>query len=120
MKEDASFPRAQQKSQRGLLLAQPESHAHHEPITVLGGVRVLIGQVADDVNFNKLHRLRMEEGLVSPGELGVLLPEEKVDAGWAKIRRCPPLRGERVTLYRTAPIQFQLTLGTSNNFFLVS
>lgn len=62
MKEDVSFPRAQQKSQRRLLLVQPGSHAHHGPITVLGGVRVLIGQVADSINLTKWHRLSMEEG----------------------------------------------------------
>ena len=50
------------KTHRGLLLAQPGSHAHHEPITVLGGVRALIGQVADDVKVDKLHGLSVEEG----------------------------------------------------------
>ena len=58
------------KTHRGLLLAQPGSHAHHEPITVLGGVRALIGQVADGVEVDELHGLSVEEGWFPQGNLG--------------------------------------------------
>lgn len=95
------------KTHRGLLLAQPGSHAHHEPITVLGGVRALIGQVADGVEVDKLHGLSVEGGVVSPRKLGMLLLEEKADVQGAKIKRCLLHGGEGFALYGASPTQFQ-------------
>lgn len=37
----------------------------------------------------------------------MLLPEEKVDAGWAKIKRCLLPRGERFAWYWVPSTQFQ-------------
>lgn len=37
----------------------------------------------------------------------MLLPEGKVDAGWAKIKRCLLLRGERFAWYWVPSTQFQ-------------